>query len=198
MTARTLLCDTLSNSTETDESARLDIRVIMGRSGPAGDVAALIIRAFVRTGYTPGEGRRFANKVRLDPETGCWIWTACLNSKGYGCLGLRKVSWLAHRLAHVIFLGPIPEGYEVDHVRERGCKSTACVNPDHLEAVTPEVNAERARQRPRPCPALLDLTTGRSWDLPAPSDEDRRAADLIGARLGPVLDVAKRAMERAS
>jgi hypothetical protein len=30
MTARTLLCDTLSNSTETDESARLDIRVIMG------------------------------------------------------------------------------------------------------------------------------------------------------------------------
>lgn len=40
-------------------------------------------------------------------------------------------------------IGPIPEGYDVDHV----CQVIACVrpHPDHLEAVTPLENQRRRR-----------------------------------------------------
>lgn len=149
----------------------------------------LIVEAFVRYGYTAVEGRRFARKVQLDPVTGCWEWTGCLNSKGYGCLGLRKVAWLAHRLAHIIFIGPIPDGHQVDHVRDKGCKSTACVNPAHLEAVTGDENMARRwdswYQQPHSGPKLVDLTTPRPLPMtcPPPSAEDRYAAELLGAHL---------------
>ena len=129
MTAHPLLGDTLSNSTETDSPQQLDIIGIMGR--------------FKAAGYTEVEGRRFAAKLRRSP-TGCLEWTGAKNSKGYGCLVLRSEPWLAHRLAHVVFIGPIPEGYEVDHVRDSGCTSILCTEPTHLEAVTKRDNVLRA------------------------------------------------------
>lgn len=46
----------------------------------------------------------------------------------------------AHRFSHVFYKGPIPDGYEVDHL----CKVTRCVRPSHLEAVTPRVNTLRS------------------------------------------------------
>ena len=42
------------------------------------------------------------------------------------------VSWELHR-------GPIPDGFHVDHL----CRNTWCVNPDHLEPVTPLENTRR-------------------------------------------------------
>ena len=47
----------------------------------------------------------------------------------------------AHRWIYEQLVGPIPDGYEVDHA----CKVGMCVNPDHLEAVTPEENQRRER-----------------------------------------------------
>lgn len=129
MIARTLPCDTLSNSTEVGSPSQFDIMCIMGR--------------FEAAGYTETEGRRFAAKLRRSPA-GCLEWTGARNSKGYGCLVLRTEPWLAHRLAHVVFIGPIPEGFEVDHVRARGCTSILCMEPDHLEAVSKRENVLRA------------------------------------------------------
>lgn len=48
-----------------------------------------------------------------------------------------------HRVAHELAIGPIPEGYEVDHL----CRVPRCVRPDHLEAVTPKENCLRRPQR---------------------------------------------------
>jgi hypothetical protein len=42
--------------------------------------------------------------------------------------------------------GTIPRGCEIDHVKKRGCRSTACCNPAHLEAVTHLENMDRTRQ----------------------------------------------------
>lgn len=77
----------------------------------------------------------------------CWLWTgttAGSNAKyGHFWDGARKV--YAHRFSYEQHVGPIPEGMELDHVRERGCTSKLCVNPGHLEPVTHAENCERGR-----------------------------------------------------
>lgn len=74
---------------------------------------------------------RFWRKV-AESDTGCWEWQGATNSRGYGCLGRDEKAWLAHRYAYTLVSGPIPEGYQVDHL----CKNVVCVRPLHLEAVT--------------------------------------------------------------
>lgn len=75
------------------------------------------------------------------PELGpCWIWGGKPDGKGYGQHKVSGVFVMAHRFAHELLIGPIPDGYEVDHL----CRVRLCVRPEHLEAVTPAVNTWRA------------------------------------------------------
>jgi len=85
---------------------------------------------------------RFLPKVFVDWNTNCWEWRASLNNKGYGVLGVRgsKVG-LAHRFAYEHYIGPIPVGFDLDHL----CKNTRCVNPHHLEPVTHRINLLRGK-----------------------------------------------------
>ena len=46
---------------------------------------------------------------------------------------------LAHRWAYELMVGKIPPGMELDHK----CLETGCVNPEHMEVVTPTENKRR-------------------------------------------------------
>lgn len=84
--------------------------------------------------------QRFLARVRLDPETGCWVWQGKLDD-GYGRFTFEGRIQKAHRVSWLLFLGPLPEAMVVDHV----CRNRACVRPDlkHLEPITSRQNTLR-------------------------------------------------------
>jgi hypothetical protein len=81
---------------------------------------------------------RFWSKV--NKTDGCWEWTAARNAYGYGTYWFNgKKGFLAHRASYLMFVGPIPDGLQLDHL----CRNRGCVRPDHLEAVEPVTNSRR-------------------------------------------------------
>lgn len=92
----------------------------------------------------------------LDPESGCWA--ACLgwlDPDGYAQWNGRY----AHRRLWEELVGPVPDGWHVDHVRARGCVWRCCIWLRHLEPVTVAVNNARKPQVTHcpKCTAEFDL-----------------------------------------
>jgi len=87
---------------------------------------------------------RFWSKVSFPAGgRGCWLWTGGRFPGGYGSFNVQIRNVGAHRFAYSICVGEVPAGMELDHVRARGCVHRHCVNPSHLEPVTPAENVRR-------------------------------------------------------
>lgn len=76
----------------------------------------------------------FFGRVNAHPDA-CWMWIGCVNPKGYGMFRSNG----AHRFAYEWFIGPIPQGHEIHHA----CGATDCVNPAHLESLSPKEHRQR-------------------------------------------------------
>lgn len=82
---------------------------------------------------------RLLDKIEEDAN-GCWLWTAYTASNGYARISVaRSKSREAHRVSYELFVGPVPEGLQLDHL----CRVRHCINPDHLEPVTSRTNLLR-------------------------------------------------------
>lgn len=95
----------------------------------------------------------------------CWLWTGALDETGYGVFNMGAEANGRTRLAHVWayehFVGPTPEGLELDHVKANGCTNRNCVNfESHLEPVTHQENMRRGRGT-----KLSDDDVLRAWKL---------------------------------
>lgn len=70
----------------------------------------------------------------------CWLYAGNLNTKGYGRIWIDGRYVFTHRLMWQDYNSRvIPDGYNIDHL----CRVHACINPSHLEAVTPRENVLR-------------------------------------------------------
>jgi hypothetical protein len=87
---------------------------------------------------------RFRKKFVVSTEhfykgTPCWEWQRARLTGGYGAYFLKGRNVYTHRFAYEQLVGPVPGGLQLDHL----CRNTRCVNPVHLEPVTPRENKLR-------------------------------------------------------
>lgn len=97
--------------------------------------------AEVLADYKKGHNRRrpaeerFWEKVEV---ADCWIWIGA-KTNGYGAFNDGSRIVRAHRWAYEALVGELDPSLHIDHL----CRNPSCVNPDHLEPVTPRENTMR-------------------------------------------------------
>lgn len=84
--------------------------------------------------------RIFARTLVAD----CWLWQGSVTHGGYAKVSVSRKEWrLGHRIVWQEMVGPIPEHLVIDHL----CRVRNCLNPDHMELVTPGENVRRGRNQ---------------------------------------------------
>lgn len=87
---------------------------------------------------TPISIIRLKELRKNNSEDECWVWTGAVWGK-YGTARIGVKAYAAHKLAYTYWIGAVPPGKQLDHL----CRNTLCVNPKHLEPVTPKENVLR-------------------------------------------------------
>jgi len=84
---------------------------------------------------------RFFDILTLGHEGGHWGLSTEGHANGYSRMTVgRKKRQMGHIVAYELFVEPVPDPLEVDHL----CNTKWCVNPGHLEMKTGAANTKRA------------------------------------------------------
>lgn len=160
---------------------------------------------------------RFDDLTIPEPTSGCWLWIGAAGTQPRDQYGRFRLSGApndiirAHVFAYERAHGPVPDGLQIDHL----CRTTLCVNPDHLEAVTPTENMRRGNSphainaRKTHCKRGHELTEANCYTGPRracrhcareaararshalAAKGDRRAADTVEIEIPPGVPRAK-------
>ncbi len=77
----------------------------------------------------------------IKTETGCWRWTLCCDSSGYGMTHYEGKSIRVHRLSAHLFLGLDLSDSKVCSLHNIECPNRDCWNPEHLHLGDKQDNA---------------------------------------------------------
>lgn len=125
-----------------------------------GGLAPILTRNNASLGHVKGQPLKFISghnsqmksgisllmvRVSAPSEIECWIWGGPINRKGYGNVQSRGIKRNAHRAIYLELGYEIPDGYHLDHL----CRNKLCVNPSHMEPVTPQENVRRQHEAKR-------------------------------------------------
>lgn len=138
---------------------------------------------------------RFWPKVdRSGGLDACWPWTGH-STRGYGTFRVGPARQaMAHRVAYELSVGPIPAGFQLDHL----CRNPPCCNPAHLEPVTPQENVIRERAARGECPRGHPYATDSTvWRGVRYCTTCRRDASRAAYRSRPEVRAAQITRQRA-
>jgi hypothetical protein len=80
--------------------------------------------------------------AKVNKTDSCWLWTGAKADHGYGQFSSCDIHILAHRYAFILQNGPVAKGLHLHHA----CETPLCVNPDHVQALTPKEHKAAHRQ----------------------------------------------------
>lgn len=75
----------------------------------------------------------------VETPSGCWEYQGARGHRGHGYVSDKGKQCYAHRVVYEALVVDIPDGLHLDHL----CQNPPCVNPQHLDPVTPRVNGLR-------------------------------------------------------
>ena len=133
------------------------------------------------------------NRVTKIEGKDCWFWNGNL-SGGYGRPNILGKQYYAHRLSYEEFIGPVPEGMQLDHL----CRNRSCINPEHLEPVTQIENIRRGEtgKGPRSEKHKESVSVATRKRLQDPNERAKQKAILDIARDSPNrLDALRKASQ---
>lgn len=91
---------------------------------------------------------RFWAKVDKKDDESCWLWTASVNSKGYGSFAVNGKGVSAHKIAWALAKNNGVLSGPKDHIMH-SCDVRNCVNPNHLSLGSALDNARDAIRKGR-------------------------------------------------
>jgi hypothetical protein len=96
--------------------------------------------------YLVGHGSRLSPVEYIEQDMGyktpCWVWQKSLRPNGYAQMPADGTIRLSHIVYYERRFGRVPKGKMLDHL----CRIRRCVNPDHMETVSNQVNSQRGNK----------------------------------------------------